>query len=104
MKRTVCISWPKAIALTCAVLSGAGSAQAGMGGSSAGQAGAGGGGGRGTGSGGTAGSTAGTGGGAVSNCQGVAWPTADPTSAGPFQVTSDKNVGPLAGVVPDPVY
>jgi hypothetical protein len=75
-----------------------------MGGSSAGQAGAGGGAGRGTGSGGTAGSVTGTGGGAVSNCQGAAWPTADPTSAGPFQVTSDKNVGPLAGVVPDPVY
>ena len=40
----------------------------------------------------------------VSNCQGNAWPTADPTIAGPFEVTSDKNVGPLAGVVPDPVY
>jgi dienelactone hydrolase len=32
------------------------------------------------------------------------WPTADPTKAGPFQVGSDKNVGPLAGVVPDPIY
>ena len=46
----------------------------------------------------------GAGGAAVSNCQGNAWPTADPTIAGPFEVTSDKNVGPLAGVVPDPVY
>jgi hypothetical protein len=32
------------------------------------------------------------------------WPTADPTSAGPFQVAADKDVGPLAGVVPDPIY
>ena len=46
----------------------------------------------------------GAGGAVVSNCQGNAWPTADPTIAGPFEVTSDKNVGPLAGVVPDPVY
>jgi len=41
---------------------------------------------------------------APSNCVGEAWPTADPTSAGPFQVTADKNVGPLAGFLPDPVY
>lgn len=40
----------------------------------------------------------------MSNCQGPAWPTADPTVAGPFEVTSDKNVGPLAGALPDPVY
>ncbi|HVY38465.1 MAG TPA: hypothetical protein VHM31_11030, partial [Polyangia bacterium] len=33
-----------------------------------------------------------------------AWPTADPTKAGPFAVTTEKNVGPLAGAVPDPVY
>jgi hypothetical protein len=39
-----------------------------------------------------------------SGCVGQAWPTADPTSAGPFQVTADKNVGPLAGFLPDPVY
>jgi hypothetical protein len=43
-------------------------------------------------------------GGATSSCVGNAWPTADPTVAGPFEVTADKNVGPLAGVVPDPVY
>jgi hypothetical protein len=40
----------------------------------------------------------------VGSCVGNAWPTADPTTAGPFAVTADKNVGPLAGVVPDPVY
>ena len=83
---------------------GAGRGQAGTGGASAGQAGAGGGAGRATGSGGQAGSVTGAGGAVVSNCQGNAWPTADPTIAGPFEVTSDKNVGPLAGVVPDPVY
>jgi dienelactone hydrolase len=44
------------------------------------------------------------GGGTVGSCVGKAWPTADPTKAGPFQVGADKNVGPLAGVVPDPVY
>jgi hypothetical protein len=32
------------------------------------------------------------------------WPTADPTAAGPFEVAADKNVGPLAGVIPDPIY
>jgi hypothetical protein len=38
-------------------------------------------------------------------CHGNPWPTGgDPTVAGPFQVTSDKNVGPLAGAIPDPVY
>ena len=41
---------------------------------------------------------------APSNCVGQAWPTADPTSPGPFQVTAEKNVGPLAGFLPDPVY
>jgi hypothetical protein len=44
------------------------------------------------------------GGGSPSSCVGKVWPTADPTKAGPFQVGSDKNVGPLAGVVPDPIY
>src|SRR5207244_10109439 len=47
---------------------------------------------------------AGAGGGPVSSCVGAAWPTADPTKAGPFAVTADKNVGPLAGVTPDPIY
>ena len=52
------------------------------------------------------GTSAGGGGGSVtSGCQGNPWPTGgDPTVAGPFQVTSDKNVGPLAGALPDPVY
>ena len=31
-------------------------------------------------------------------------PTANPAAAGPFQVAADKNVGPLAGYVPDPIY
>jgi len=44
------------------------------------------------------------GGGSSSGCVGKAWPTADPTRAGSFQVAADKNVGPLAGVVPDPIY
>ena len=42
--------------------------------------------------------------GVPSGCVGEAWPTADPTSPGPFQVTVDKDVGPLAGFLPDPVY
>ena len=50
------------------------------------------------------GGAAGAGGGVVSSCVGNAWPTADPTVAGPFTVVADKNVGPLAGTVPDPVY
>ena len=54
------------------------------------------------GSGGAAGGAGGTG--SPSSCVGKAWPTADPTKAGPFQVGADKNVGPLAGVVPDPIY
>ena len=53
---------------------------------------------------GAGGGTAGAGGGAVGSCVGNAWPTADPTVAGPFAVVADKNVGPLAGTVPDPVY
>jgi hypothetical protein len=44
------------------------------------------------------------GGGSPMNCVGKAWTTADPTKAGPFQVTAEKKVGPLAGVVPDPIY
>jgi hypothetical protein len=40
----------------------------------------------------------------VNNCMGKAWTTADPTKAGPFQVAADKNVGPLAGELPDPIY
>jgi hypothetical protein len=39
-----------------------------------------------------------------SGCVGEAWPTADPTNPGPFQVGVDKDVGPLAGFLPDPVY
>ncbi len=39
-----------------------------------------------------------------SSCTGDPLPSANPTSAGPFQVTADKEVGPLAGVVPDPIY
>jgi hypothetical protein len=70
----------------------------------AGGAGAGGqGGGGGAGAGGQSGGAAG-GGGSPSNCVGEAWPTADPRQAGPFQVTAEKNVGPLAGAVPDPIY
>jgi len=44
-------------------------------------------------------------GGVVIGCVGgKAWPTANPAAAGPFEVAADKNVGPLAGVVPDPIY
>ena len=43
-------------------------------------------------------------GGSASNCVGKAWPTADPTVAGPFTVAADKGVGPLAGYTPDPIY
>lgn len=51
-----------------------------------------------------AGGAAGTGGAPPSSCVGKAWPTADPSVAGPFAITTDKNVGPLAGYTPDPVY
>jgi len=64
------------------------------GGGQAGDAGAGGG---------ESGGTAG-GGGSPSACVGDTWPTADPTRSGPFQVMAERNVGPLAGVVPDPIY
>lgn len=40
----------------------------------------------------------------VNNCVGQKVPSANPTAAGPFQVAADKEVGPLAGVVPDPIY
>ncbi len=50
------------------------------------------------------GGTDGGSGGTTSNCTGQAWPTADPTQAGPFAVTAEKEVGPLAGSVPDPIY
>ena len=71
---------------------GQGGAAAGNGGTAAGGGGA------------ATGGAAGAGGGPVSSCVGAAWPTADPTAAGPFEVMADKNVGPLAGVTPDPVY
>ncbi len=35
---------------------------------------------------------------------GKEWPTADPTKKGPFEVTSEKDVGPLAGTADDPIY
>jgi hypothetical protein len=71
----------------------------------AGQTGAGGQAGRTSGDGGSqAGGATGVDGGAASNCVGKAWPTADPTVAGPFAIATDKNVGPLAGYTPDPIY
>ena len=80
---------------------GGGSAGAGVGGQTA----AGGQAGQSSGSGGRpAGGAAGVGGGSASNCSGKAWPTADPTVAGPFAITADKNVVPLAGYTPDPIY
>jgi hypothetical protein len=75
----------------------AGSATGGKGGGAGGKAG-------GTAGGGQAGAT-GVDGGLVSGCVGgKAWPTANPTAAGPFQVAADKMVGPLAGYTPDPIY
>jgi hypothetical protein len=56
-----------------------------------------------TATGGQTGSTGGSGG-LASSCVGQAVPTANPAAAGPFQVATDKNVGPLAGYVPDPIY
>jgi hypothetical protein len=77
------------------IAGGGAAGQAGLGGAdAAGQSGVGGG---------QSGGAAG-GGGSPSNCMGKAWSTADPTQAGPFQVAAEKNVGPLAGVVPDPIY
>ncbi len=52
----------------------------------------------------TTGGATGETGGAPSGCVGDPWGTADPTAAGPFQVAADKDVGPLAGVIPDPIY
>jgi hypothetical protein len=46
----------------------------------------------------------GAGGSSMVSCVGEAWTSADPTKAGSFQVAADKDVGPLAGVVPDPIY
>jgi len=37
-------------------------------------------------------------------CVGQAWPTADPTRPGPFQVTADRGIGPQAGIVPDRIF
>lgn len=54
--------------------------------------------------GGAGGGAAGEDGGPASSCIGESWSTADPTSPGPFAVAADRNVGPLAGVVPDPIY
>jgi hypothetical protein len=78
--------------------------QAGSGSGSGGSASGNGGGGSGSGggasgNGGSAGSA-----GAASSCTGKAWPSADPTSMGSFQTMTEKNVGPLAGELPDPVY
>jgi hypothetical protein len=78
-----------------------GSAIAGMGGNASG--------GQSGGSGGRAGSTGSGGGsgggGLMSGCVGgKAWPTANPTAAGPFEVAADKGIGPLAGYTPDPIY
>jgi hypothetical protein len=85
---------------------GSGAGVAGAGASGAGASGAGASGRSGGGAGGVAGASgaAGAGGSASPSCVGKAWPTADPTNAGPFQVTADKNVGPLAGSLPDPIY
>lgn len=85
---------------------GGGAAAGSAGSSSPGGAGAGVGGANGGASGGVSGGSgsAGAGGAASPSCVGKAWPTADPTSPGPFQVTADKNVGPLAGYLPDPIY
>jgi hypothetical protein len=43
-------------------------------------------------------------GGVASACVGNPIPTADPTKAGPFKVFAEKNVGPKAGALPDPIY
>ncbi len=61
-------------------------------------------GGGGTSTGGQAGSPGIDAGALASSCTGKAWPTGDPTKAGPFQVKAEKGVGPLAGYTPDPVY
>jgi dienelactone hydrolase len=40
----------------------------------------------------------------LDSINGKAWPTANPTAKGPFEVAADKNVGPLAGIANDPIY
>jgi hypothetical protein len=40
----------------------------------------------------------------LDSANGKEWPTANPAAAGPFEVAADKNVGPLAGIIPDPIY
>ena len=75
----------------------AGAATGGKSGGSGGQAGS-------TGSGGQTGGTVVDGGLVIGCVGGKEWPTANPTAAGPFEVAADKNVGPLAGTVPDPIY
>jgi hypothetical protein len=52
------------------------------------------------------GQTGDTGGGSsvATGCVGKAWPAGNPAGTGPFAVASDKNVGPLAGYTPDPIY
>ncbi len=82
--------------------SGAGGAEAGSSGGPAGGGGAAGSGQAGASQ--AGGGGAGGGGVLMSSCVGKAIPSADPTKAGPFQVATDKEVGPLAGVVPDPIY
>ncbi|MEO5767416.1 MAG: hypothetical protein ABIS92_03615, partial [Polyangia bacterium] len=57
-----------------------------------------------TGSAGTTGGGQPDGGTVISNCVGKMVPTADPTKMGPFEVTSDKGVGPVAGEPGDPIY
>ena len=75
------------------------------GGGTAGGAGRGGAAGATSGAGGQAGAGVGGGGGMASGCVSTKqWATASPTAAGPFQVAADKNVGPLAGYTPDPIY
>ncbi|HXU01012.1 MAG TPA: hypothetical protein VN903_08475 [Polyangia bacterium] len=86
---------------------GAGGRGGSSGGGTAGGAGRGGAAGATSGAGGQAGATGvgGGGGGIASGCVSTKqWPTANPTAAGPFAVAADKNVGPLAGYTPDPIY
>src|SRR5437667_62113 len=81
-----------------------GAGGSGRGGGTAGGAGRGGAAGATSGAGGQSGAT-GVDGGMASGCVSAKqWPTANPTAAGPFQVAADKNVGPLAGYTPDPIY
>ncbi len=87
---------------------GAGGGAAGTGGSTGGQGGSdqsAGGAAGGSAGGGPAGQTGGIGGGVVaSSCVGKTIPAADPTMMGPFATMTDKDVGPLAGAVPDPIH